>query len=183
MSMSVWSKLTPANIKLEHYELGQVVKLGGEPPICVIPKISKAGDLLDQVSVTIKISDDAKESFQKFVGRTAEKDLCHVLLFWPVEAQLEYWKDFHNRSKINNNKKTQHNSTLAEIAEGKAKCKSPHAEIVEADDDMEAKSAKFWLLWERLLDNSLLNAWQQIVTNYCDTDGYVTRNGVKAPEE
>ena len=128
--MSAWSKLTYKSVKLKHCELGQVVKLCGEPPICAIPKLSKTRDLLDKVSITIKISDNEKELFQKFVSRTAEEALCCVLLFWSEEAYLKYRKDCHNWSKIKNDKKSQHDATLVASAEGKAKCKSLCAEIV-----------------------------------------------------
>ncbi len=58
---------------------------------------------------------------------------------------------------------------------------SNKAEMIEINEEMKAKKGKLWLLWERLLDNSLLNTRQQIVTKQCNTDNYVTCNDVKAP--
>ncbi len=48
--------------------------------------------------------------------------------------------------------------------DGKAKLKWLSAEIAEANKEPEAKKVKLWLLWESLLDISLLNVWQQIDT-------------------
>ncbi len=78
---NAWSKLTPDDVKLGACEVGRVSLLGGEPPIRIIPKLSQPGDLPDSVTVSIKISEGIKESYNKFVGGSAEEALRHVLLF------------------------------------------------------------------------------------------------------
>ncbi len=70
--------------------LGQVIKLNREPPIHVIPKLLKHRDLTEKGSMSIKISEGLKKTYNKFVGRTTEEALQNVLLLWSIESQLEY---------------------------------------------------------------------------------------------
>ncbi len=67
-------------MKLEHCKLGKVAKIGGKPPICVIPKLSKAGDLPEPVLVSIKLVYGIKENYTKFASGMAEEALHHVIL-------------------------------------------------------------------------------------------------------
>ncbi len=67
-----------------------MAKLGSEPPIRIIPKLSKDGDLPNQVSMSIKITASVKDSYNKFISGTSEEALFHMLLFWSVKSQLEY---------------------------------------------------------------------------------------------
>ena len=72
---NTWSKLTSVDVKLEHCEIDQVIKLGGEPPICIIPKCSKPDNLPQQVSATIKMLYGLKDTFNKFASGTSEEAL------------------------------------------------------------------------------------------------------------
>ncbi len=97
--------------------------------------------------MAIKILDGVEDSYNKFSSGTSENTLYYVLLFWSIESHVKYMNDFGTRSQIKTNKKTDHNVVSVTSIDDRAMYKQLCADMDEANKDMEAKKAKFWLIW------------------------------------
>ena len=75
-----WASTFPQGLKYGDAEQGAVNKLGGIPPIRSVPQVHKA-DSTSKATVTIKLTDKAKDTYVKFTDGTPEAAVCHVKLF------------------------------------------------------------------------------------------------------
>ena len=105
---TTWVNHIPDNIQLSQPERGNVDCLNGAPPIQIIPerksKLEVESSKMD--TVTIKLNGEAKQSFARFGGGTAEEALRHVCVFWSVETKKEYRKNWQFAKKVKMPKKT-----------------------------------------------------------------------------
>jgi len=63
-------------------ERGTVAKLGGSPPIHLIPMYDNTEEAsIKKATVTIKFTDKAKYTYVKFTGSSPEQAVCHVKLY------------------------------------------------------------------------------------------------------
>ncbi len=56
------------------------MKLGGILSIWLVPQVHDQDELLE-TTVTIKLTDKAKDTYVKFTGGSAEAAVCHLKLF------------------------------------------------------------------------------------------------------
>ena len=101
---TAWVNHIPDNIQLSQLERGQVDRLGGAPPVRIIPECKSKTEVESSKTdtVTIKLNGEAKQTFARFNGGTAEEALRHVRVFWSVEAKKEYRKSWQFAKKIKN---------------------------------------------------------------------------------
>ena len=99
---TTWVNHIPDNIQLSQLERGQVDRLGGAPPVRIIPERKSKTDVESSKTdtVTIKLNGKAKQTFACFSGGTAEEALRHVRVFWSVEAKKEYRKNWQFAKKV-----------------------------------------------------------------------------------
>ena len=99
---TTWVNHIPDNIQLSQLERGQVDRLGGTPPVRIIPERKSKTDVESSKTdtVTIKLNGEAKQTFARFNGGTAKEALRHVRVFWSVEAKKEYRKNWQFAKKV-----------------------------------------------------------------------------------
>ena len=71
----------PEHIQLNQMERGNVARLGGPPPVRIVPEKSAKKGAEKTSTVTIKLTDEAKQTYTKFAGGTGEETLLHIHLF------------------------------------------------------------------------------------------------------
>ena len=75
-----WASTFPQGLKYGDAKNGAVMKLGGLPPIWLVPQAHDPDELLE-ATVTIKLTDKAKDTYVKLTGGSAEAAVCHMKLF------------------------------------------------------------------------------------------------------
>ena len=73
-----WASTFPVGLKYGDTERGPVHKLGGIPPIRLVPSVHESDE--SEATVTIKLTDKAKDTYVKFSGGTPEQGVRHVCL-------------------------------------------------------------------------------------------------------
>ena len=178
---SVWTDVVPSTMKREACERYPVYKLGGAPPLRFVPEVSEKHDGEEKATVTLKVSEVAKDTYQKFLGGTAEEAVRHVKRFYALEVKLGYRK---THRELRHTRKEQQDivDAIAEdtIDSDELDKRSGAVEYVK-ELDVQIKDAKneFWSLWERLLGQDLLPKWHEIVVIQCDTTGYIDTDGIR----
>ena len=75
----VWTSKFPTAMKYHDAKCRIVAKLGGIPPIWLIPTVDD--EKVEQPSVTVKLAKKTKETYNKFGGVAPEKAICHIMVF------------------------------------------------------------------------------------------------------
>lgn len=176
---SVWAENIPATAKLEHYERARVERLGGDPPIRVVPQLRVPEETEVRVVVKIKLTDTVTEAISKFAGGTAEDAVRHVRLFWDVEQKLGFRASFKSFRKMWKQKAVEIDALDPSADDYDAKKELKQQQRAECHTSMTTAKKEVWALWERLLHPSLISDWQRIVSTECETDGYIARDGVE----
>ena len=83
-----WASTFPQGLKYGDAKNGAVMKLGGLPPIWLVPPVNNQDKLLE-ATVTIKLTDKAKDTYVRFLGGSTEAAVCHVKLFYSLVKKLE----------------------------------------------------------------------------------------------
>ena len=65
-----WASTFPVGLKYGDTERGPVHKLGGIPPIRLVPPVHEGDE--SEATVTIKLTDKAKDTYIKFTGGSPE---------------------------------------------------------------------------------------------------------------
>ena len=79
-------------MKFHDGECGSVAKLGGIPPIRLIPVCEKDNAeeaSFEKATVTIKFTDKAKYTYVKFTGGSPEQAVRHVKLFYSIASKMD----------------------------------------------------------------------------------------------
>ena len=177
---SVWAGKFPSNLKWADCERGIVSKLGGNPPICLVPTVSKEDK--DRATTTIKLGDTLKDTYPKFAGGDAKSAIRHVFMFLNLVKKLEYREDFEALEQIEEEQQRQLdelNIDEASSAADRSQARELEKEIRDAGVAKRECLKKFWALFERLLDTSLVAEWQRLVELECRTDGHIGLDGVR----
>ena len=74
-------------LKYGDTERGPVHKLGGIPPIRLVPPVHKSDE--SDATVTIKLTNKAKDTYTKFASGNPETVVRHVKLFYSLVDKLE----------------------------------------------------------------------------------------------
>ena len=179
-----WTSTFPSGMKFHDGERGSVAKLGGIPPIRLIPVCENTEEAsFEKATVTIKFTDKAKDTYTKFTGGSPEQAVRHVKLFYSIASKMDL-KESHktfsqlvsdNRGLINDLGKLDENSPSDQIQQKKTLL----AENDAAKTSMATIMKEYWTLFERLLGSELVDAWQQIVQTETETIGYVAQDGTR----
>ena len=98
MSNKKWTPTFPSGISVRKVERGDITKLGGPPPIHLIPAARKKEGNHDKATFcSLKLSNNSKDSYPKFDGESGKAAVRHVKLFWTAKKKLElikYWKSW-----------------------------------------------------------------------------------------
>jgi organic radical activating enzyme len=82
-----WASTFPVGLKYGDTERGPVHKLGGIPPIRLVPPVHEADE--SEATVTIKLTNKAKDTYIKFTGGNPEAAVRHVKLFYSLVDKME----------------------------------------------------------------------------------------------
>ena len=170
-----WTTHLPDGAKLADYERGQVERLGGPPPIRIVPKTPSEQESKTRPTVSIKFTDTYKDTVMKFVGGTAEAAIKHIRAFWTVEEKLGYsalYKQKH--SEYREARKSSKKVSDTEPGAAEQRVEYDAAAAVAEKEKNEARE-NLWGLFEQLLDNPLVADWQTIVKAETVEPGYITR--------
>ena len=88
--MTTWRVVLPAGLDNKNFERGEVVKLGGDPPIRFVPTEATKESTAPLSTFTQKVSDDAKETFARFHDGTLEDAIKHIIQFNALSKKLGY---------------------------------------------------------------------------------------------
>ena len=172
-------------LKYGDTERGPVQKLGGIPPIRLVPPVHKADE--SEATVTIKLTDKAKDTYIKFTGGNPEAAVRHVQLFYSLVDKLELKLQYDAKQELlkSNRAILKDLSPLSPV--------SPDEDIQQKEDleeenkelstDMATLKKDFWTLFERLLGASLVPDWQRIVEDETATKGYISKDGLKVEDK
>ena len=136
-----------------------------------------------EATVTIKLTDKAKDTYIKFTGGSAEAAVCHVKLFYSLVEKIELVFQFESKASfLKDNCKL-----LLEL--GPITDSSPSDEIQQKQDleeenktilkDMTTLKKEYWTLFKRLLGLAMILHWQNILQAKTATKGYVGQDGVR----
>ncbi len=70
-----WANTFPQGLKYGDAKCGAVMKLGGLPPIWLVPQLHDQDKMLE-ATVTIKLTDKAKDTYAKFTDGSVETAVC-----------------------------------------------------------------------------------------------------------
>ncbi len=98
------------------------MKLGGIAPIWLVPQVDEA-DKMSKATVTIKLTEKAKDTYVKFTGGTPEAAVHHMKLFYSLVDKMELVSQFETKT---NTLKSNH-ELIKEL--GPIKSSSPSDEI------------------------------------------------------
>ena len=150
------------------------MKLGGIPPIWLVPQVHDPVEMAE-ATVTIKLTDKAKDTCVKFLGGSAEHAVRNVKLFYSQVSKLEIVKQYKIKTKTHKDNK----DLIKEL--GPVNESSPSDEIQQKEDleeentqiqeDMMTLRKEYWALFEQLLGLSSIPDWQHIVQVKMNTKG------------
>ena len=84
-----WKLHIPEGVKLFKYKNLKIQKLGGDPPIRIVPQLASKDEAFpDSQIVSIKFGKD-KDIYPKFIGGTGKGAVRNLLLFWSFAKKLE----------------------------------------------------------------------------------------------
>ena len=127
--------------------------------------------------MTIKLNGEAKQTFARFNGGSAEEALRHVRIFWSVEAKKEYRKNWQFAKKVKEAQKDVLKKLDEDESDYETKKDELDTKIDECEHTMNSLHNDFWQLFELLLGDALIPQWQEIVRKETTVDGYVARDG------
>ena len=135
------------------------MKLGGIPPIWLVLQVHEAGKL-SKATVTIKLTDKAKDTYVNFTGGTPEAAVRHVKLFYSLVDKMELVSQFETKT----NTLKSNRELIQEL--GPITSSSPSDEIQQKQNleeenktilkDMMTLKKECWTLFEQLLGLSLI---------------------------
>ena len=148
----------PQGLKYGDTEQGPVHKLGGIPPIWLVPPVHEADE--SEATVTIKLTNKAKDTYIKFTGGNPEAAVRHVKLFYSLVDKMELRLQYKTKQEALKTNR----AILKEI--GPLSPVSPDEDIKHKEEldeentdlvkDMATLKRDYWLLFERLLGSSLI---------------------------
>ena len=168
----------PKDLVNKNCERFEPIRMGGVPSIRFVPDSTYSSEDADDGDERVKIS--VTNTIQKYVKvfkeGGAEAVIQLIRLHESIVADRKLEESYSSASSLINAKKTQmrnldRNSTeekaelVTAISELKATCKSVQEEA--------------YHLFEKLLDQSLVPKWREIVKEQCDEGGYIDLNGRK----
>ena len=98
-SKKAWASTFPQGLKYVDAKRGPVNKLGRISPIRLVPQVHEA-DGTPEATVTIKLTDKAKDMHVKFTAGTPEAAVCHVKLFYSLVDKMELKSQFEAKQEI-----------------------------------------------------------------------------------
>jgi len=102
-----WTSTFPSGMKLHDGERGSVTKLGGIPPIRLIPVCDNTEEAsFEKATVTIKFADKAKDAYVKFTGGSPEQAVCHVKLFYSIASKMDLEESYQTLSQLSQNNRS-----------------------------------------------------------------------------
>ena len=81
-NVEAWASTFPVGLKYGDTKRGPVHKLGGIPPIRLVPPVHKADE--SEATVTIKLTNKAKDTYSMFTDGNPEAAVRHVKLFYSL---------------------------------------------------------------------------------------------------
>lgn len=175
--MKSWSAgITASTANPKDFERGEVDKLGGKPPVRMVPEApDKDDDEEKRPTFTQRIGENVKETYPKFTGGSIEDTLLHVAQFWALEDKLGLKAAFTSAAEIARTEQER----LDKLQKGTKEYKELKKELASSISVRESCRDDFWQLFERMLHAPLVPKWQEIVVTETDTDGYVARGGTR----
>ena len=128
-----------------------------------------------EATVTIKLTDKAKDTYVKFTGGTPEAAVHHVKLFYSLVEKMELVHLKDNRELLRELGPITDSSPLDEIQQKQDLEEENKANL----KDMTTLENEYWMLFEQLLGLSLIPDWQNIVQVKTATKGYIGRDCIR----
>ena len=88
-----WGSTFPQGLRYGDAKQEPVNKLGGTPPIWLVPQVHETVET-SKATVTIKLTSKAKDTYVKFTDRTPEAGVRHVKLFYSLVDKMELMSQF-----------------------------------------------------------------------------------------
>lgn len=182
-----WALQFPSSVKQSDGEKGDVAKIGGAPPVHLVPKLRKREEGESPPSVSIKLSEVLKDTYPKFDGGEPEDALRHILTFKSVAGKLDLAGQYKHYLALKKEYKSQLDDLGPEQDGDSDDVKKKRATAKEARDECIAAiretRQEYFGLFERLLDTNLVSEWQNVVSKECDEVPYIAKDGVKVEDK
>ena len=168
--MNHWKSVLPEGVNLKEFERGDVTKLGGTPPIRVVPDL--AAKEKSAPTFTQKLSDNVKETFQKFAGGTVEDACRHVIQYWSLVGRLRLLTQYNEAKNL----REQYSQSARNLAAGpqneETRNQQATAETAAAAQKtiMDEKRDQLYQLFERSLDADLIVHWSDTVVRVTSSE-------------
>ena len=95
-----WKSHIPKGMKLFKYKHPKIQKLGGDPPIRIVPQLASKDEAFpNSRMVSIKFGKDM-DMYPKFVRGTGKDAVRHLLLFWSLAEKLELKSNYQSWLKM-----------------------------------------------------------------------------------
>ena len=172
-----WKLHIPKGVKLFKCKHLKIQKLGGDPPIRIVPQLASKDEAFpDSRMVSIKFGKD-NDMYPKFVRGTGKNAVRHLLLFWSLAEKLELKSNYQLWLKLKKAHQEELNTLISTGAE------QGHKEIEDAINEcislMKSVKQEFWQLFERLLDGPLVEGWKKIIKDECNGETHIAKGGIK----
>ena len=96
-----WTSTFPSGMKFHDGERGSVAKLGGIPPIRLIPVCENTEETsFEKATMTIKFTDKAKDTHVKFTGGSPEQAVRRVKLFYSIASKMDLEESYKTFSQL-----------------------------------------------------------------------------------
>ena len=171
----------PKGLVSRSCERFDATRMGGVPPIRFVPHASVSEDVGDEgEKIRISVTSTIQKYIKVFKEGEAEAVIQLICQHESIVADRKLVESYNSASSLINAKKTairnlgrdsdnEKADLEAAISELKATCKSSQEEA--------------YHLFEKLLDQSLVTKWREIVKEQCDEGGYIDLNGRKKPNK
>ncbi len=142
-----WASTSPVGLKYGDTKRGPVHKLGRIPPIRLAPPVHEADE--SEATVTIKLTNKAKDTYIKFTGGNPEAAVRHVKLFYSLVDKMELRLQYETKQET----LKANRAILKEIGRDKD---NKHKDEMDEENkelvkDMSTLKKDYWMLFERLL--------------------------------
>ena len=173
----------PKELNNKQCERFEPIRMGGVPSIRFVPESTYSSEDADDDKderVKISVTDTIQKNVKVFKEGGAEAVIQLIRLHESIVADRKLEESYNSASSLINAKKTQMRTLgrndneekaglVTAISELKATCKSVQEEA--------------YHLFEKLLDQSLVPKWREIVKEQCDEGGYIDLNGRKKTQK
>ena len=169
----------PKGLTSRSCERFDATRMGGVPSIRFVPHASVSEEVGEEgEKIKISVTNTIQKYVKVFKEGGAEAVIQLIRQHESIVADRKLEESYNSASSLINAKKTAIRNLGRNSDEEKAELEAAISELKATCKSVQEEA---YHLFEKLLDQSLVPKWQEIVKEQCDEGGYIDLNGRKKP--